>query len=251
MVILIAPSKKVQSSVEQYAVNFHQTNRTLNSFRLLQFIISISYQNWPRYIRHLEAKIHEQVKQISSCMSKTDSFKAQRVMSSRAQNTQESTSDLTDMKLSFLDRQKIKLLEDKMLDLVMIFDSLFDTLSNLERECRAHCLGFAPCSCTTICTELAECMQQTQLHLKKVKVLHKKIQNTAQLVRAQKLWYSSYVSMLIFKLSDLLKYQNAKITQSNETALNGLIKETKDENSKMRILTVRLSCKKKLGVSAN
>jgi hypothetical protein len=36
----------------------------------------------------------------------------------------------------------------------------------------------------------------------------------------------------------LLDYENAQIAHSNEKALNGLVKETKDENSKMRILTV-------------
>jgi hypothetical protein len=40
------------------------------------------------------------------------------------------------------------------------------------------------------------------------------------------------------QLSDLLDYENAQIAHSNEKALNGLVKETKDENSKMRILTV-------------
>lgn len=42
------------------------------------------------------------------------------------------------------------------------------------------------------------------------------------------------------QLSDLLDYENAQIAHLNERALNGLVKETKEENSKMRILTVCL-----------
>jgi phage terminase large subunit len=41
-------------------------------------------------------------------------------------------------------------------------------------------------------------------------------------------------------LSDLLDYENAQIAHLNEKALNGLVKETKEENSKMRLLTVSL-----------
>lgn len=40
------------------------------------------------------------------------------------------------------------------------------------------------------------------------------------------------------KLSDLLSYENAQIAHLNGKALNNLVKETKDENSKIRILTV-------------
>jgi hypothetical protein len=40
------------------------------------------------------------------------------------------------------------------------------------------------------------------------------------------------------QLSDLLDYENAQIAHSNERALNGLVMETKEENSKMRILSV-------------
>lgn len=36
----------------------------------------------------------------------------------------------------------------------------------------------------------------------------------------------------------MLDYENAQIAHLNERALNGLVKETKEENSKMRILTV-------------
>jgi hypothetical protein len=36
----------------------------------------------------------------------------------------------------------------------------------------------------------------------------------------------------------LLEYENAHIGHLNEKSLNGLVKETKDENAKMMILTV-------------
>ena len=42
----------------------------------------------------------------------------------------------------------------------------------------------------------------------------------------------------IGQLSDLLDYENAQIAHLNERALNGLVAETKEENSKMRVLSV-------------
>lgn len=44
---------------------------------------------------------------------------------------------------------------------------------------------------------------------------------------------------MVLQLSDLLDYENAQIAHLNAKSLSGLTKESKDENLKMRMLTVR------------
>jgi len=146
-----------------------------------------------------------------------------RVTLTQVQNESEKLSPLTDFALNFVDRQRMQMIIDKVLDLVIIFESLYNTLSKLRRQCELHCLKEEcdDCVCSSTIEELEEQMHEAQVNLKKVDVLHRRAQGTAQL------------------LSDLLDYENAQIAHLNEQALNGLVKETKDENSKMRILTER------------
>lgn len=77
------------------------------------------------------------------------------------------------------------MIEDKVLDLVIIFESLYNTLSKLRRQCELHCLGDRcgdDCSCASTIEELEEQMHEAQVNLKKVDILHKRAQGTAQLV---------------------------------------------------------------------
>lgn len=77
------------------------------------------------------------------------------------------------------------MIEDKVLDLVIIFESLYNTLSKLQRQCQSHCLDdlCVDCSCAMTIEELEEQMHEVQVNLKKADILHKRAQGTAQLVR--------------------------------------------------------------------
>jgi hypothetical protein len=76
-------------------------------------------------------------------------------------------------------------IEDKVLDLVIIFESLYNTLLKLQQQCRSHFLGSdcVGCVCSSIADELEEQMHEAQVNLKKANILHKRAQGTAQLVR--------------------------------------------------------------------
>lgn len=93
-------------------------------------------------------------------------------------------SRLTDFDLNFIDRQRMQMIIDKVLDLVIIFESLYNTLSKLQRQCKLHCLGdrCKDCSCSSTIEELEEQMHEAQVNLKKVDILHKRAHGTAQLV---------------------------------------------------------------------
>ena|SRR5438045_2485192 len=96
----------------------------------------------------------------------------------------EKLSPLTNFDLNFVDRQRLKMIEDKVLDLVIIFESLHNTLSKLIRQCQSHCLGSTciDCSCAITIEELDEQIHEVQVNLKKADILHKRAQSTAQLV---------------------------------------------------------------------
>lgn len=96
----------------------------------------------------------------------------------------EKNSPLTNFPINFVDRQKLKMIEDKILNLVIIFESLYGTLSKLKHQCKSHCLEkhCMDCTCSSTIDEFEEQMHEAQVNLKKVDVLHKRAQGTAQLV---------------------------------------------------------------------
>ena len=107
-----------------------------------------------------------------------------RVVLTEVQSETERLSPLTDFNLNFVDQQRLKVIEDKILDLVLVFESLYNTLLHLQRQCRLHCLGpqCIDCTCFKIVEEFEEQMHEAQTNMKKADVLHKRAQGTAQLV---------------------------------------------------------------------
>jgi hypothetical protein len=96
--------------------------------------------------------------------------------------------------------------------------------------------------CSNTIEEFEEQMYEAQVNMKKAEILHKRAQGTAHLVSdkaRRNVWRLHLLTQT--QLSDLLDYENAQIAQLNEKSLNGLVKESKEENSKMRLLTVRRS----------
>jgi len=102
----------------------------------------------------------------------------------QVQNDPEKLSPLTDFAVNFVDRQRLKMIEDKVLDLVVIFESLYNTLLKLRNQCEAHCKKdqCIECTCASTCEELEEQMHEAQVNIKKAEILHKRAQGTAQLV---------------------------------------------------------------------
>ncbi len=96
----------------------------------------------------------------------------------------EQLSPLMDLKLNFVDRQRLKMIEDKILDLLIIFESLKNTVSQLQKQCRAHCLQdrCLDCACSMIIDELGEQIHEVEVNMKKTEILYKRAQGTAKLV---------------------------------------------------------------------
>lgn len=86
--------------------------------------------------------------------------------------------------VEFIDRQRLKRIEDKILDLIIVFESMHKTLSKMKRECGRRCLKehCRECMCLGIMDEFEEQIYEVEINSKKAKVLHKLAQGTAHLV---------------------------------------------------------------------
>ncbi|KAH9208411.1 hypothetical protein DL95DRAFT_449866 [Leptodontidium sp. 2 PMI_412] len=201
MLLLVTPSNTARLKLEDLICSTNVKRKQLHAFDLHQTLISTLHGNWRLYIRDLERDLQIQ---------------SDRVTLSRV-NVE------TDFMVPFLDRQRLKTTEDKILDLKIIFDCLSHTVSHLSRQCQSNCLGMQciDCRCPEMIEELEEQLHDIEINIKRTEVLHKRAQATAQLI------------------SDVLAYENAQVMNLNGRSLYELTQESKEENSKMRILTER------------
>ncbi|TVY57550.1 hypothetical protein LCER1_G002864 [Lachnellula cervina] len=213
-IVLISPSKKTRKILGLAVQRCLEEKKSLNAFDLHQIIISTLHGNWRLYVRSLERLLMSQSENVTLTPVRSEDVR---------------WTPSTDISIKFIDRQRLKQTEDKILDLKIIFESLYNTLSKLQKQCQIHCVESRcnewdnECTCSRTVEELEEQMNEAQVNLKKVEVLHKKAQGTAHM------------------LTDWLDYENAQVAHLNQMSLNGLIKETKEENIQMRILTERSS----------
>ena len=84
---------------------------------------------------------------------------------------------LIDFDINFEDRQRLKQLDDKVMDILVIFDSTLDTISNLLGKCEV----LDPTS-STFTQTLSEQQREIELNKEKATALYKKVMATSQLV---------------------------------------------------------------------
>jgi hypothetical protein len=112
-------------------------------------------------------------------------LQSDRITLTKIRNETERVSPLVDFAVNFVDRQRLKVIEDKILDLVIIFESLYNTLSKLKQQCCKHCIpGLCmDCTCLSVIEELEDQMYETQINIKKADVMYKRANGITQLVR--------------------------------------------------------------------
>lgn len=92
---------------------------------------------------------------------------------------EEAEDPLIDFRISFADRQVLKTIEDKILDLFIIFDSMTDTLREL---CYQWSNGTS-CSRSGVLASLRDNIAEMALHRHKAKTLLERLRGTTALVR--------------------------------------------------------------------
>ncbi|KAF4629509.1 hypothetical protein G7Y89_g8640 [Cudoniella acicularis] len=201
--VFISASRSAEAKVTQYIKDFPlRYTKNKNPFDLHVVLIDLALENWRWYIKSLVERIAEYSSRIIAATV------------GKGKN-----SFFIGFELNVEDRQMLKIIEDKALDMLTIFESMTDTISTLLQEYEYLRSG----TCTTgrdkIILRLKESLREVELYRKKAKTLHRKTQGTASL------------------LSDLLDYQNAKIAEGNGDSLRILAEESREENSTMRMLT--------------
>lgn len=184
--VLIAPSDAAKAGLEAEVIASKERGSQPRPFVLHQALISVLKENWRLYIRELEHILKDQVSRAVLISSEVVLITQQsdRVTLAKIQSETERLSPLPELVVDFIDRQRIKRIEEKILNLMVIFDSLHDTLSQLQRQCRRHCLGpvCEDCRCHLAIEDFEEQINETRLNLKKTEVLHKRVQGIAQMV---------------------------------------------------------------------
>ncbi|KAG0646847.1 3-phosphoinositide-dependent kinase 2, partial [Hyphodiscus hymeniophilus] len=171
--VVVSPSDEVRVILEDEVLHSREDGKRIDPFHLHLILIGNVHESWRLYIRSVERDLTEQ---------------SNRVILAQVQSQTERLSPLTDFAVNFIDRQRLKVTEDKILDLVIIFESLHNTISKLHLQCRNHCTGSScvDCTCAAILDEFEDQMQDVQLNLKKVDVLYKRAQSTAKLVSVKR-----------------------------------------------------------------
>lgn len=99
----------------------------------------------------------------------------------------ESSSPLTDFNIDFVDRQTLKTLEDQVIDLQLILDSILDSIRGIHKQCWRCCQNYcsdknSECNCKQVLDELEFYIQEVEYHSKKSMKLRERATTTANLV---------------------------------------------------------------------
>lgn len=183
--MLICPSETGRRALEKAVLGAGTKRKRLNAFELHEILISTVHENWRQYLRSLEALIMQHVRIDHPInLPLLISLKSDRVILSQVQDEHEKLSPLTDFNVNFIDCQRLKQIEDKILNLTIIFESLYNTLSKLQRQCKRRCLGnqCIDCVCSNTADELEDQMHEAQVNIRKAEILHKRAQGTVSVV---------------------------------------------------------------------
>ncbi|QDS74805.1 hypothetical protein FKW77_002238 [Venturia effusa] len=180
-------------------------------FLLHSFIIENSLGNWRWYILDLTQQVQDMADTIAlSDVAGQDSSRR------------------VEISVSFSDRQKLKTLEDKILNLRTMLESSMLTIASLRsRLSSLEDAGKPEEDKVSVLDHLAEASDQTSLYLIKVDVLRKQVKGAATL------------------LSDILTYDNAfnlkvlaQEARKDNMAMIGLSEQAVEDSRAIRIITI-------------
>lgn len=195
--VMIAASKRAETSLDRY-IKSCKDMAQLNPFEIHLIIIDTAMANWRPYIVGLTERITQHTDRVLvASIDQTDPLQ------------------LAD----FEERQRLKDFEDRLIDLLLIFDANYDTLTSLLDRYQDFCIN---CHSTSedgdrrksdfIVDALQEKQKDIYSSRNKIKTLHTKVRGTTSL------------------LSSLLDHGNG-------SSLKQLAEEAKKENFTMRQLT--------------
>ncbi|PLB50949.1 hypothetical protein P170DRAFT_354283 [Aspergillus steynii IBT 23096] len=212
--ILVAPSRVAEGDI---AACFQETSPEKDTmkpaFVVHERLVMDSLKGWMEYMAWLE----EESKQ-----------KSNRVL----------VSDIDSKKIYFSadDRQRLKQLEDYITDLIVILQTMNDTVSRIGKSCQRYCeVGCQDtCSCRYMVEEFEACAAEIQIYLQRAEVLKARVRSTEQLV-----------VLIRRQLSDLLGYEEtralkrlAQISHDESHNITELTKQSVKDAAAVKMLTI-------------
>ncbi|PSN67760.1 hypothetical protein BS50DRAFT_633450 [Corynespora cassiicola Philippines] len=192
--VFISPSNSMEQKVKSH-LKRAKTSDENQSFSLHLDLVRLSLKNWRWYIKNLVEQVTNQSSRITATSADKDDSRS-----------------IIDFQITFKDRQKLRILEDKVLDLMIVWNSTIDTITSLSDSWKKMKNSSADSiSCDPISDGLHDCQQEVRLYQQKTESLLMKVQGTSSL------------------LDSLLEYENG-------TSLKILAGESRSENILMRQL---------------
>lgn len=107
------------------------------------------------------------------------------IVSAKVGAEKDHLSPLLDFKINFMDRQTIKILEDSVIDLQVIFPTLLDNINGIRSQCQKWCQehhSVDKCDCAQMIAEFNEHVREAEGNVKRADALREKAKSTTQLV---------------------------------------------------------------------
>jgi Mg2+ and Co2+ transporter CorA len=163
--VFISASKQAEIKaiefIDQCGVN---RSSSTTPFDLHLILLEVALANWRWYIKSLVERTTEH---------------SSRVIAATVGKAK--LSALIDFEINFEDRQGLKVIEEKVLDLLTIFESTSDTITTLLREYE-YMQSNTAMKRDRVVSKLQDNLREVDLYAKKVDTLHKRVQGTASLV---------------------------------------------------------------------
>ncbi|KAL1970711.1 hypothetical protein VTN77DRAFT_4355 [Rasamsonia byssochlamydoides] len=201
--LLISPSPTFEAQLSRSLKRSFADKTEISPWYIHWLLITDSSRGWGDYMAWLEERLREQ---------------SDPILFARVGVDKDSLSHLGDFQVSFVDRQKLKQLEDYTADLKVILQTMVHTVTGIHEQClkwcSRNCRGRKGCCCESFIEEFDSYVKEAQMHFSRAQVLHERVQSTARL------------------LSNLLDYEEAN-------ALKGLAQASREEGKLMSVLTLQ------------
>ncbi|EKG19678.1 hypothetical protein MPH_03059 [Macrophomina phaseolina MS6] len=210
--LLINPSNSGEQQVDQLLELAHFKEQEIPHFFIHSLLIADSLHGWMEYLAWIERDLKDRSDRIT--FSKLGTMEK-------------------DFSFSVRDRQALKVLEDRVIDLQIIIGTLLSNVKGIRKHsrdfCRTHCKTSESehCPCASVFDKFDSFLEEIELCKERASILRDRVFSSAQL------------------LSDLLRYEDqralkeltAQSQEENKTMLSLAEKSTKDAEA-MKVLTI-------------
>jgi Mg2+ and Co2+ transporter CorA len=220
-----------ESGIEQHVMDHirkYPFTNSMHSFALHLTLIEASIVAWRWYLNDMTERVQDQVRKFQVFLTR-EAYHQQSDRITLADVAKDKIDGLPEFNIDFRDRQRLKTLEDAILNLEIMLSSTISTISCLMGSLSKPMGQQNGDSWTeeTLSNGFSEILNETKLYLTKAQVLEKRIQGASAL------------------LSGLLDYENAyslrllaEEARNDNTAMRNLTEKATKDSSAIKIITI-------------